>query len=240
MKKIVTLILLFTFQLVVYSQTPVLSNTSDSLLVSTKAAGTASVWDKLMKGVNQDVSIPTSANFEKAIHEVGHMQTIREAGFESVRFFIAYNSSDFTGQQKRIQDALDNDLALIICIWGPTNWYNNNQAESEIAERWTAIAQWVETTWPGEDDIVFELLNETGAINFPQTNDGHLQSMKLYGAAANAIRAVSATRKILISPPGWQDADKMGFVTQENMGYDFANDDNVGISIHFMNQITVR
>ena len=201
--------------------------------VTTNEAGELTVWEKLMKGVNQDASIPTGANFEKVIHEVGHMQTISDAGFNSVRFFIAYASSDFTKQQQRIQDALDNDLAVIICMWGPNGWYNNNQAENQIAIRWKAIAQWVENTWPGENEIVFELLNETGAIGFPQTAAGHIKSMKLYGAAAEAVREVSSTRPILISPSGWQDAELMSFVTQQNLGYDFTSDNHLGMSIHF-------
>jgi len=195
--------------------------------------GGGDVWSKLMKGVNQDASIPGGANYEKVMHERGHMQTISEAGFESVRFFIAYASSDFTAHQQRIQDALDHNLAVIICMWGPSGWYSSSQAENQIATRWKAIATWVETTWPSEDEIVFELLNETGAIGFPQTAAGHIKSMKLYGAAATAVREVSATRPIMISPSGWQDADLMSYVTQQNLGYDFANDSNLGMSIHF-------
>lgn len=208
------------------------SNVDQVLTVNAAGGGSMTVWDKLQKGINEDASIPTAANFEKVIHEAGYMQTIADAGFNSVRLYIPY-SADFTAYQQRIQDALDNNLAVILCMWGPSNWYNNNQATTQIADRWTSIAQWVENTWPGEEDIVFELLNETGGIGFPQTVDGYNQAMKLYGAAANAVRTVSSTRPILISPPGWQDADKMSYVSQNKMGYDFANDNNVGISIHF-------
>ena len=92
------------------------SPASAAYSVTTNEAGELTVWEKLMKGVNQDASIPTGANFEKVIHEAGHMQTIHDAGFNSVRFFIAYALRDFTKQQQRIQDALDNDLAVIICM----------------------------------------------------------------------------------------------------------------------------
>lgn len=208
---------------------------STSLSVTTGVAAEMSVWDKLQKGVNQDASLPSASNFEKTMHEPKHMETIATAGFTNVRFFIAYATNDFTTYRQRVQDALDNDLSVMICMWGPNGWATSGSAESQISTRWTAMAQWVEDEWPGEEDIVFELLNETSAIGFDMNNDAHnTQAMKLYGAAAKAVRSVSATRAIIISPPGYQDADKMSWVTKEKMsGYDFANDPNCGVSVHF-------
>ena len=211
------------------------SPASNSRTFTTKPSGgtnTENVWDKIYVGVNQDAGLVGGANFEKVQHEAGHMRTIADAGFKSVRFFISYYASPVNFRQ-RIQDALDNNLAVVLCLWGPNNWYASNQAESEISNKWTEIANWVESVFPNENEIVFELLNETGAIGFPQNPSGHNKSMDLYGAAARAVRMVSSARPILISPPGWQDADLLDYVTTSKMNYNFKNDPNCGLAVHF-------
>ena len=211
------------------------SPASNSRTFTTKPSGnnnTDDVWSKIYIGVNQDAGLVGGANFEKVQHEAGHMRTIADAGFKSVRFFISYYANPVNFRQ-RIQDALDNNLAVVFCMWGPNNWYASNQAESEISNKWTEIANWVESEFPNENEIVFELLNETGAIGFPQNSSGHNKSMDLYGAAARAVRMVSSTRPILISPPGWQDADLLDYVTTSKMNYNFKNDPNCGLAVHF-------
>ena len=77
----------------------------------------ATVFEKLKKGINQDVSMPGGGPWIKVQHERAHMQTIKEAGFESVRIFMPYNSN-IQEYEDRIQDALDYDLAVVICLWG--------------------------------------------------------------------------------------------------------------------------
>ena len=119
----------------------------------------AAVFNKLKKGVNQDVSMPAGGPWIKVQHERGHMQAIKEAGFESVRIFMPYNSNRDEYEQ-RIQDALDYDLAVVVCLWGHYQWHDNSIdiASNQIANFWGNLAD----EWKNRfsNDVVFEILNE--------------------------------------------------------------------------------
>ena len=206
--------------------------------------GYAPVFQKLKKGVNQDAAMKYSGTFDKLIHERAHMQAISEAGFESVRIFLPY-SAGATGHvhfEQRIQDALDFDLAVVICMWGKgwgdDSWANKpEQGAREIADRWGKIAD----DWKDKfsSEVVFEVLNEPEGIGF-KNESTFPDVMKLYNEAISAIREVDADRPILVGCPGYNDAEYMEpWVTEEYLTYTFKDglrfydDPNIGVAIHY-------
>lgn len=196
----------------------------------------APVFKKLSNGINQDVALPTSGVWNKVQHHPGHMQAIVEAGFESVRIFMPYGAG-IADTERRIRDALDNGLAVVVCMWGLKSWSKGDISKgiSQISKKWRQRAQ----AWENlPNDVVFEILNEPEGIGF--THNQQAQVMKLYNAAIAAIREVDPDRPILVSPPGYNDADKLDpWVTEEHLTYKlkgctgFFDDKNIGVSIHF-------
>lgn len=199
----------------------------------------ASVFEKLKKGVNQDASMTFVGSFPKVIHERAHMQAISEAGFESVRIFLPYSAGGYIEFESRIQDALDYNLAVVVCMWGKGTWSGDiNTGTTQIAERWGAIAD----AWKNKfsNDVVFEILNEPKGIGFQDNATEHANAMKLYNAAVIAIRAKDNDRPILVSAPGYNDSNKLdSWVTETHLNYQlsdgsgFFEDPNIGVAIHF-------
>jgi len=199
----------------------------------------AAVFDKLKKGINQDATMPFSGSFPKVIHERAHMQAIREAGFESVRIFLPYSAGGYLEFESRIQDALDYNLAVVVCMWGNGTWSGDiNTGTIQIAERWGAIAN----AWKSKfsNDVVFEILNEPKGIGFQDNATHHANAMKLYNAAVTAIRSKDTDRPILISSPGYNDSNKLDqWVNETHLSYTlsdgsgFFEDPNIGVAIHF-------
>lgn len=199
--------------------------------------GNTSVFTKLKKGINQDAGMPMLSG-NRVQYERAHMQAISEAGFESVRFFISYDS-DFNEYETRIQDALDYDLVVVVGIWGANEWSTMaiDVAAAQLADRWKTIAQ----AWAGKfsNEVMFEILNEPAMLGFKgETSNPNV--MKLYNAAILAIREVDLDRPILVGMPGLNDADQMDpWLTEQYLNYSlsdgtgFFDDKNMGVSIHF-------
>ena len=195
------------------------------------------VFDKLKKGINQDTSLPYSGTFSKIQHEPEHMEAIKEAGFESVRIFLPY-TADFTKFESRIQDALDNNLAVVVCMWGSASWANNiNTGLVQFRTKWEQITQ----AWKNKfsDEVVFELLNEPEGIGFVNESS-YPNIMALYNTAIPAIRAIDSNRPILVGMPGHNDSEYMDPWLSEtyldyvlNDGSTFFDDTNMGVAIHF-------
>ena len=82
-----------------------------------KHRNNSNVFRKLHKGVNADISFPTRGVWPKIQYEEGLFKSIREAGFESVRIFEKGLES-----KDQIEDALKNDLAIVVCLWGNKKW----------------------------------------------------------------------------------------------------------------------
>ncbi len=196
----------------------------------------AAVFRKLHKGVNLDVSRPSSGAWFKIQYNASQMQAIAEAGFESVRIFMPfYATSSETEQQ--IIDALDNNLAVVVCMWGLRSWPGNvSQGERQIAQKWGDLARrWKK--YPS--DLVIEILNEPGGIGFT-SSASHANTMRIYNAAAQAIRNEDPDRPILIGAPGWNDSEFLDpYVTEDHLPYTFDggkgfyDDPNTGVAIHF-------
>ena len=196
----------------------------------------AAVFRKLHKGVNLDVSRPSSGAWFKIQYNASQMQAIAEAGFESVRIFMPY-FADVRETEQQIIDALDNDLAIVVCMWGLRSWAGNVAlGEQQIAQKWGDLARrWKD--YPS--DFVIEILNEPRGIGFTTTSS-HANAMRIYNAAVQAIRDEDPDRPILMGAPGANDPEFLDpYVTKDHLTYTFDggkgfyDDPNTGVAIHF-------
>lgn len=200
-----------------------------------KKRNNSEVFKKLHKGVNADISTPSHGVWPKIQYEEGLFKSIKEAGFESVRIFEKGLQS-----KDQIDDAIKNDLAIVICLWGNKKWVKDPKTGAkELAERWRVMAE----AWKDyPSNLVFEILNEPAGIGFDKKmHEGHVKAMSLYNAAVQAIRDVDSDRPILISMGGHNDSEFLDpYVTEEYMTYKFDgkgfyDDPNIGVAIHFYN-----
>ena len=196
----------------------------------------ASVFRKLHRGLNLDVSRPNSGVWFKVQYNASQMQAIAEAGFESVRIFMPY-FANVSETEQQIIDALDNDLAIVVCMWGLNSWPENVfLGERQIAQKWRDLARrWKD--YPS--DFVIEILNEPRGIGFTNTSR-HADAMRIYNAAAQAIRDEDPDRPVLIGAPGYNDSEFLDpYVTEDHLTYafdggkGFYDDPNAGVAIHF-------
>ncbi len=196
----------------------------------------AAVFRKLHKGVNLDVSRPSSGAWFKIQHNASQMQAIAEAGFESVRIFMPY-FANVRETEQQIIDALDNNLAIVVCMWGLRSWAGNvSLGERQIAQKWGDLARrWKD--YPS--DLVIEILNEPRGIEFTSASS-HANVMRIYNAAAQAIRDEDPDRPILMGVPGYNDSEFLDpYVTEDHLTYTFDggkgfyDDPNTGVAIHF-------
>jgi len=205
-----------------------------SLLV---AAADLGPFHPFQKGVNLDVSTPSDGVWFKSTYDPNQMKAVAEAGFEAVRVFMPY-LADTQRTQEQINDALANNLAISVCMWGMGSWASNpTKGKTDIARKWGQLAsQWKH--YPNK--VVFEVLNEPNGIGFAKTDIGNANAMRVVNAAVQAIRDVDSDRPILIGTPGHNDAVYLDpFVTEQYLSYKFdgskgfTTDPNVGVAIHF-------
>ncbi len=199
----------------------------------------APVFIKLHKGVNVDTSLPSTGVWSKVQHEAAQFEAAANAGFESVRIFMPFRAG-IEETEKQIVDALSNNLAIVICMWGDGSWAKNDieYGAEQIAKKWGELAKaWKK--YPG--DLVFEILNEPKGIGF-KNEDRYKDVMKLYNAAAQAIRNEDPNRPILIGSPRSNDPEYLDpYVTEKYLTYTFDDgrgfydDINAGVTIHFYN-----
>ena len=98
--------------------------------------------------------------------------------------------------ESQIVDALTNDLAIVICMWGHGSWYQGpiESATAHIASRWAELAKYWKK-YP--EDLVFEILNEPAGIGFKEERR-YGEVMQLYNASVQAIRNEDPARPILV------------------------------------------
>ena len=218
---------------------PLLTGCEESSKLKQRA--NAPVFKKLNKGVNVDTSLPSTGVWSKLQHDAAHFESVAKAGFESVRIFMPYRAG-IEEVEQQIKDALANNLAIVICMWGDGSWAQNDIeiGAAQIAEKWGALAKaWKE--YPS--DLVFEILNEPKGIGY-KDEETYVDVMKLYNAAAQAIRDEDPDRPILIGSPRSNDPEYLeNYVTKEHLTYTFDGgkgfyeDTNAGVAIHFYNPI---
>ena len=200
-----------------------------------KERNNSEVFKKLHKGVNADISIPTRGVWPKIQYEVGLFKSVKEAGFESVRIFEKGLES-----KDQIEEALANDLAIVICLWGNNKWAKDIElGKKELVSRWQIMAE----AWKDyPNDLVFEILNEPSGIGFDKkSQEDHLKAMSLYNLAVQTIRDIDPDRPILISMGGHNDSEFLDpyvnekYLTYNFDGKSFYDDPNIGVAIHFYN-----
>ena len=216
---------------------PLLTGCEESSKLKQRA--NAPVFKKLNKGVNVDTSLPSTGVWSKLQHDAAHFESVAKAGFESVRIFMPYRAG-IEEVEQQIKDALANDLAIVICMWGDGSWAQNDIeiGAAQIAEKWVALAK----AWKAyPSDLVFEILNEPKGIGY-KDEETYVDVMKLYNAAAQAIRDEDPDRPILIGSPRSNDPEYLeNYVTKEHLTYTFDGgkgfyeDTNAGVAIHFYN-----
>ncbi len=209
-------------------------------LCSDFSAGTprknAQVFQKLGKGINIDTAHPDAGVWPKIQHDSAHFQAAAEAAFDSVRVMMPFHAHHRSTEQQ-IKDALSNNLAIVVCMWGSKTWPGNPKlGEQQIADKWRELAE----AWKDfPSDLVFEILNEPEGLGFKDAS-GAEHVMSLYNAAVQAIRDVDPDRPILIGAPGFNDSEFLHpYVTDKYLSYHFENgkgfyeDTNTGVAIHF-------
>ena len=75
------------------------------------------MFEQIGKGINVDVSHLEGGPPEKVLYDPAQYDAVKAAGFQSIRFFVVAGE-DPAIYKNRIQDALDRDLAVVICLWG--------------------------------------------------------------------------------------------------------------------------
>ncbi len=204
---------------------------------SLKQRANSSVFRKLSTGINIDTSLPSSGVWPKVAYDVAQFQAAANAGFKSVRVFMPFRA-DIEEIEGQIIDALSNDLAIVLCMWGKSSWAKKDIefGAEQIAKRWGELAR-VWKKYPS--DLVFEILNEPKGIGYKR-EDRYDEVMKLYNAAVQAIRNEDPTRPILIGSPRSNDPEYLDpYVTEKYLTYTFDggkgfyDDTHTGVAIHF-------
>jgi len=105
----------------------------------------APVFGKLHKGINMDTALPSIGVWPKIQHDVAQFQAAADAGFETVRVFLPFRS-DIKIIEEQIDDALSNNLAIVVCMWGSREWSKNpDLGEQQIADKWRELGSVAET-----------------------------------------------------------------------------------------------
>ncbi|MEC7883056.1 MAG: cellulase family glycosylhydrolase [Verrucomicrobiota bacterium] len=194
------------------------------------------VFKKLHKGINIDTSHRDIGVWPKIQHNASNFKAAADAGFDSIRVFLPVHAN-YASTEQQIKDALSNNLAIVVCIWGSSNWIDDfKSAEQQLANKWEILAK----AWKKyPNNLVFEILNEPEGIGFVKA-EGASKVMRLYNAAVQAIRNVDPDRPILIGAPGYNDSEFLDpYVTEQYLTYTFEggkgfyDDVNTGVSIHF-------
>ena len=201
------------------------------------------MFEQIGKGINVDVSQLEGGPPEKVLYDPAQYDAVKAAGFQSIRFFVVAGE-DPAIYKDRIQDALDRDLAVVICLWGSGQWASKpKEGIQEFVAIWDRIAQYYKD-YPGS--LVFELWNEpAGLIVQPGGIQGIKDGktvMEYLNAAIPIIRKTNPDRILGIGGPGFNGGrDLEEFVTPKYLTYrledgsGFADDTNI-IGIFHMYQ----
>ncbi|MEM1068917.1 MAG: cellulase family glycosylhydrolase [Planctomycetota bacterium] len=176
---------------------------------------------RLTRGINVDVSLPQAGSPEKVLYDPAQYDAVKAAGFQSVRFFVSA-TDDPAIYENRIRDALDRDLAVIICVWGDREWSTRPDTGIDaFVSIWSRIATHYRD-YPS--DLVFELLNEPAGLATESDGAGSLSdgktAMRFLNAVIPVIRATNRTRFLAIGGPGFNGASELQeFVTPTYLSY---------------------
>jgi len=193
------------------------------------------MFERIGKGINVDVACLAGGPPEKMVYDPAQYDAVKAAGFQSIRFFVGAGA-DPAIYKTRIQDALDRDLAVVICLWGSGQWASKpKEGIQKFVAIWDGIAQYYRD-YPGS--LVFELWNEpAGLIVQPGGVEGIRDGeavMEYLDAAIPIIRETNPDRPLGIGGPGFNEGRELEeFVSPEYLTYrledgsGFAEDANI-------------
>ena len=157
------------------------------------------------------------------LHDPAQYDAVKAAGFQSVRFFVG--GDDPAIYRPKIRDALDRDLAVVICLWGNGQWVSKpKEGIQEFVTLWVRFARYYRD-YP--DSLVFELWNEPGGLivkpgEIRGIKDGRT-AMEYFNAAIPIIRETNPDRPLGIGGPGFRNDHKttpaMSFAQRIDIGY---------------------
>jgi hypothetical protein len=176
---------------------------------------------RIGKGITVEASQPAGGPPNKVLYEPALYDAVKAAGFRSVRFFVAAGRNPAI-YKRRIDDALDRGLAVVICLWGKGRWASKPQEGiREFVRVWDRIAKCFQD-YP--QDLVFELWNEpAGLIVKPGGIQGIKDGktvMQYLNAVIPVIRKTNPARILAIGGPGFNGARELQqFVTPQYLTY---------------------
>jgi lysophospholipase L1-like esterase len=191
-------------------------NTASSLIAeaassqTTAADPVAAVFERMKHGIcvghferDQDQTAVAEVNAD-------YLDSIRSAGFNSIRFFFNSNRKpEFFAAN--ITYALKQGLVVNVCMFAFT------KDKQQYVNRWREIATFYKD-YP--ESLVFEMFNEPSLA--PKLNDP-TEVMDWINAAVAVIREVSPKRILLIGGPSYMQAPFLSkYVTPEYLTYTLA------------------
>ncbi len=176
---------------------------------------------RIGKGINVDVSQLEEGSPIKVLYDPAQYDAVKAAGFQSVRFFVIAGK-DPAIYKTRIEDALDRGLAVVLCLWGSSQWASKpKEGLRQFVRAWDRIARDYQDYPEG---LVFELWNEpAGLIVKPGGVQGLKDGrtvMQYLNAAIPIIRKTNPQRTLGIGGPGFNGCRELEqFVTPQYLTY---------------------
>lgn len=176
---------------------------------------------RIGKGINVDVSQVEGGSPVKVLYDPAQYDAVKAAGFQSVRFFVGAGR-DPAIYRTRIQDALDRDLAVVICLWGNGGWASKpKEGIREFVGTWDRFAKYYQDYPEG---LIFELWNEpAGLVIKPEAIQGLRDGktvMEYLNAVIPVIRKSNPRRALAVGGPGFNGRRELEeYVTPQYLTY---------------------
>ena len=172
------------------------------------------------KGINLDCEI---TNINKVGYDPGFHEAFKQAGFDSVRFFVKLGYGPMA-YKDAIDDALNMGLTVVI-----VGWAGEANGRDALVDFWREYAQFYRM-YPKQ--LVFELLNEPELTGHKRGEEAKLMSW--LNDCILAIRETNPTRVIAVGGPSYNGVDYLvNYVTPKYLnfrlsnGTGFAEDENL-------------
>ena len=174
----------------------------------------------LGSGVNTDF---TTTEVNKVAYDKGFYIAFKDAGFDSVRFFIKQGwCPEF--YRPAVDDALKLGLKVVLVPFSMYCW-----GKGHLVQWWGEVAEYYKD-YPAE--LVFEVMNEPKMAGHSDGEES--ETMHWYGACIQEIRKSNPTRLLAVGGPHFNGVEFLTeYVTPEYLSYTledgtgFADDPNI-------------
>jgi hypothetical protein len=174
----------------------------------------------LGRGVNLDF---TTTEVNKVAYDIGFYWAFKDAGFDSVRFFLRQGWKPVFYQQA-VDDALELGLKVVIVSFSMFC-----RGKESLVQWWGEVAEFYQG-YPAE--LVFELINEPEMAGHPDGSEA--ETMEWYSSCIEQVRRSNPTRLLAIGGPHFNGVQLLTeYVTPEYLAYSlddssgFADDPNI-------------